>query len=191
MIADAKRASLYDWHLPDEMLVIVDSLHNDLGRQALLRPGTEYREAFVAARFAKHRSSERVRLLRAGSRPTPDFSVLLDEAEHWFETTEADRPGRKRDLEYSEENHFDGFENIPDEHWVEPDAYLAVIQERCAQKAAKGYDKCDGLIIWSNAFPISNWDHLDENWWKLAAAPAQGAFPEVWRHFQSKFSRIY
>lgn len=191
MIAETMRASLYEWHPPVEMLTILDSLGGDLGRLALLRPGTEYREAFVAARFAKYRSSERVRLLRPSSIPTPDFAIVLDGFEYWFETTEADRPGRKRDLEYAKEDHSDAFESVPDELWVEPDTYLTIIQERCTKKAAKSYEKCDGLIIWSNAFPISDQESLDGDWWKLATSPALGAFPEIWRHIQSKFSRIY
>jgi hypothetical protein len=191
MIGETARASLYEWHTPDDMIIMADSLGDNLGRHALLRPGTEYREAFVAARFAKFRRGDLVRLLRPDTCPTPDFAIRLDGSELWFETTEADRQGRKRDLEYAEENYSQSIERIPDEEWVEPNAYLRVIQERCTKKAAKGYERCDGLIIWSNAFPIANLDAMDLAWWQRALRPASIAFSEVWYHARNRFMRAF
>ena len=180
----------FEWHSPQALLAGAESLGAKLGHMAMRRPGTAYREAFVASRFAKHRGSELVRLLPPRKRPTPDFALKLAGEELWYETTEVDRPGRKRGLEYADESSGNLVEQIPDEHWVEPDAYQAVIHERCVQKASKRYDKCDGLIIWSNAFPIGNEDQLNTEWWIHAIRAAQGSFPEVWRHFRGEFSRI-
>ena len=118
---------------------------------------------------------------------TPDFAILLQGEERWYETTEADRPGRKRGAETFSET----IQHIQDDEWVEPEAYLNIIRERTASKARKSYEKCEGLIIWSNAFPIAREHEIDEAWWKLAAEPARAAFPEIWNHFKDRFSRIF
>lgn len=162
-----------------------------LGRHAMRRAGAAFRESFIASRFAAHRKADAVRLLRPRKQATPDFAIMLNQVEAWYETTEADRPGRKRMDEYASDDQQAGVEHIPDDHWVEPDTYADVINVLTTRKGQKSYDKCDGLIIWSNAFPIAQQDQLNERWWQEAARPAQTAFPEVWCHFQDQFSRIF
>ena len=184
-------SSFSSWQSPAEMKAAADLLGNALGRYALMQAGVLFREAFVASRFAAHRHAETVRLLPPRLEPTPDFAILVNGAERWYETTEADRPGRQRGQEYKRPDSLDRLEWISEDQWVEPETYLEVIRQRTASKAAKAYDKCDGLIIWSNAFPISQEELLDHAWWKSAAEPAQTAFPEVWCHFKSRFKRVY
>lgn len=181
--------SPFEWQLPERMASSVDALREDLGHQAMLRPGREYREAFIAARFALHRNAELVRLIVPKAEPTPDFAIQLAGQELWFETTEVDRPGRRRGEEYK-----DGVPQttqlVPGNEWVTPEEYLAVIGTAVLAKARKAYEKCDGLIIWSNAFPISDWDSLTDDWWAVAARPAISAFDEVWRHHRGEFRQI-
>jgi hypothetical protein len=191
MAIPADLSFLYNWHSPGAMKAATNSLADTLGTAALMQAGYLYREAFVASRFAAHRSAEAVRLLPPRQGPTPDFAILLEGVESWYETTEADRPGRTRGSEYKRAQPQQRVEQIPDDHWVEPEVYLAVVRQRAAAKAAKAYDNCDGLIIWSNAFPIAQEERLDLDWWRQATEPARTAFPEVWYHFKNRFNRIY
>lgn len=96
--------SLYDWQTPATLVKKTDFLQKSLGRQALLRGGTAYREAYIAGKFANHVNSDLVKLLVPRTQPTPDFALRIGADELWFESTEADRPSRKRNLEYTEPN---------------------------------------------------------------------------------------
>lgn len=177
---------LFAWQTPAEMRAIAELLSQQLGWGALKRAGTAFREAFVACRFAEHRSADAVRLLKAAQTPTPDFAIRLANEERWYETTEADRPGRTR----GNEPPLQSIQMIPDSDWVEPEDYLGVIQARAKRKARRAYSRCNGLIIWSNAFPIAKEHQLDRRWWETAVEPAAEAFEEVWVHFKSEFRQI-
>ena len=179
-------AKLHEWQSPSRMQLFLEAMASQLQGQVLTRQGRDYREAFVACRFAKMRGAIKVRLLAPnGLSPTPDFAVIIDENELWYETTETDRPGRKR----GDEDHTptDKVVMIPDDDWTDPQEYFTLVQQRVQRKAAKTYAKCDGLIIWSNAFPVKTDFKLTPDWWRGAAQSAIGEFTEVWVHQKSEF----
>ena len=92
---------LFDWQSPALMQARVEELSRLLGNDAMQRKGRPFREAYVAARFAARTDQEKVRLLREEqNRTTPDFAVGSGNFVRRYETTEADVPGRKRQLEY-------------------------------------------------------------------------------------------
>lgn len=66
-----------------------------------------------------------------------------------------------------------------------------MVEQRVTAKAEKHYHKCDGLIIFSNAFPIEREEALNADWWSNAAGAARSKFAEVWVHKSGKFSRIF
>ena len=170
------------------MRLAAEAHSNALGSDSLKRRGKDFREAFVASRFASVRGASRVRLLEPlNNQPTPDFAISLGISELWFETTEIDRPGRRR----GDEPPLEGCEHVLEEEWVTPEAYRDEVTQRVRSKAAKNYLKCDGLVIWSNAFPIERQDELTETWWADAATPAKGAFSEVWVHFRQSWTQLY
>jgi hypothetical protein len=178
-------ATFYDWQPPNDML-LRNKLHGiELGKRALERIGRDFRESFVAAHFAKHREADAVRLLRPHNTATPDFAIRLGDSEHWYEITEADRPGRRR-----------GQENLPtvpqlveDHEWTTSDAYFEIVLARAEKKACKTYARCDGLIIYDNAWPITDREAMTRAWWLKATAPARAVFPEVWRA-SDRFERL-
>lgn len=170
---------LFAWQSPEQMLLNAETVRSTLGILAIHRQGQDFREAYVASRFAQMRQADAVRLLQPLSdQPTPDFAVKISSCELWFETTEADRPGRKR----GDEDHRPICvpRPIPDKHWVLPDDYQIQVSERALSKASKRYDRCDGLIVWSNAWPIDNQQTLTPQWRQDACRPAKHAFSEVW-----------
>lgn len=69
-------------------------------------------------------------------------------------------------------------------------AYSEEIDRLCRQKSSKNYDKCDGLIINSNAFGILDEQLMDEDWWLLSTRAAHTRFEQVWRFHRSAFARI-
>ena len=92
--------SLYEWQTPDEMATRVEELGSILGNDAMQRRGRDYREGYIAARFAKTAEQDGVRLLRETSEgTTPDFEVRKANDVRRYETTEADVPGRRRQEE--------------------------------------------------------------------------------------------
>jgi hypothetical protein len=181
-------SAFFEWQTPTALEVMVAALGERLGRQALLQQGQLFREAFVANRFAAERAAECVRLLRPRTAPTPDFSIRLEGRECWYETTETDRPRRRRGLEYKAEE--PALRTVADDAWTDPDAYFGVVRGAATKKAAKVYSKCDGLIIWSNAFPIANEESIDAAWWLRATEPAHAAFLEVWIHHDGAFKQL-
>lgn len=186
----ALESSLYDWQTSAILVAKSDTLRVSLGNQALLREGAVFREAYIAGKFADHVNADFVRLLRPQERPTPDFALQIDEAELWFESTEADRPSRKRNLEYSQPEGVQSVRSLTEDEWVDQSAYSEEIDRLCRQKASKRYDKCDGLIINSNAFGIIDEHLIDEAWWRRSTRAAHSRFGEVWRFHQSAFSQI-
>ena len=182
--------SLFDWQTPSEFVTKADGLRASLGKQALFKKGIEYREAYIAGKFANHVSSDSVKLLRTRPVPTPDFAVRHCGIEFWFESTEADRPSRKRNLEYSFASSPESIRFLKDDEWVSQSEYSAEIDRLCRQKSEKIYDKCDGLILNSNAFGIIDEHLMDEAWWRLATQAALSRFDEVWAFHRSNFLRI-
>ena len=181
---------LYNWQVPGTLVAQADKLRDSLGKQALFREGTSFREAYIAGKFGIHLGADFVRLLRPGSQPTPDFALQFEESELWFESTEADRPSRKRNLEYLESTTLEGTRLLRDDEWVDQSIYAREIDRLCRQKSAKNYGKCDGLIINSNAFGIIGEELMDEEWWRKSASTALVNFDQVWRFHRSTFERI-
>lgn len=146
---------------------------------ALRRPGKKFREAYVACRFAAFRRASAVRLLpERDTIETPDFALKIGSNEQCFEITEADRPGRRR----GDEDHSSLTRPVlvPDDEWTDPLEYQELVSHRVRKKAAKNYDECQGLLVWSNAWPIAKDKMLNTEWWQAACRPAANVFAEVW-----------
>jgi hypothetical protein len=174
------RPDFLEWMQPDAMASSVSVWSDELGNRALRGGvGQDYRDAFVAARFSIGRA-ERVRMLRTNVERTPDFAIFASGVESWFEITEADRPMRKRNLEYPV-----GVEPtqelVPyqDHEWTDPDDYLPLIKERVAKKVAQDYARCDGLILVSNAFPVARPHEMTSAWWRDGTSAARSRFSQV------------
>ena len=169
--------SLYEWQSPDEMSARVDELGRLLGNDVMQRRGRDYREAYIAARFAKTSEQDSVRLLRErNDETTPDFEVRKAGQISRYETTEADVPGRKRQLEYRD----------PRPPGVEPmnftslNAMVTQMRKVAGKKAAKVYRDCTGLVIHLNP-PMFSFDPaFRTDQMREATEPAAAAFEEVW-----------
>lgn len=181
----------FSWMAPSEMLRLTEVNAIQLGDRAMWKEGQAFRDAFVASRFAILRAAEKVRLLspRYGQ-ATPDFAILVDNAEQWFEVTEADRAGRKRQNEYQ-----GGFRDVPvrllaEEEWTNANAYKCVVQSLVTKKASKAYDRCRGLIVWSNAFGIIDDEKITQKWWSQACESGWRSFEEIWVHHRDVFHKV-
>lgn len=185
---------LFEWQRPEQMYARAEGLRLELGPMALRRSGKRFREAYAASRFARFRGADEIRLLaERGQEVTPDFEMRIGGVAHRFEITEADRPGRRRGAE--DHSPITRLVPVQDDEWVEPDKYQTVVSCRAHAKAAKRYDSCQGLVIWSNAWPIADEEKLTLDWWRCACEPARGAFREVWVgmdvELQDVFQRIF
>jgi hypothetical protein len=169
--------ALFEWQPPTLMQDRVEKLGQALGNDAMQRRGRAFREAFVAARFALRTEQEEVSLLReVNDETTPDFAVRSNGLIARYETTEADIPGRKRQLEYRD----------PRPPGVEPmvftslDVMVERMREITGKKAAKTYSDCRGLIVHLNP-PMFSFNPMfrTENM-RIATEPAAQAFEEVW-----------
>lgn len=194
MANDGSEFDLFVWQNPEGLRAKAGLMRTRLRHLALRNAGRDFREAYVAARFAGHRQASHVRLLPPRQTiPTPDFAIKVGGAELLFETTESDRPGRKRGAEEFDAG--DILRAIPDHHWVCPAEYLDLVRQRVQSKAGKAYDKCNGLLVWSNAFPIADEEPLTIDWWRDACLPARDAFAEVWvgrnRELEDAFLRVF
>jgi uncharacterized protein (DUF885 family) len=86
----------FEWQDPQNLLKLSQQHGGEL-ESCLGNRAREFREGFIAARFAVQLRADRVRLLRTeDTAPTPDFAVRLANKELWYEITEVDRPERKR-----------------------------------------------------------------------------------------------
>lgn len=168
---------LFEWQPPYCMQERVDALAEMLGNDAMQRKGKPFREAWVAARFARRTDQEEVRLLREEQTgTTPDFAVRSGNVARRYETTEADVPGRKRQLEY----------RVPMPAGVEPmimtslDAMVEQMRLVTSRKAAKQYTDCAGLVVHLNPPMFSFNPAFRTDSMRLATEPAANAFREVW-----------
>ncbi len=177
----------YEWQHPERLAESAELMRTQLAGLSMRGPGKDFREAFVAAKFAKVREADAVKLLqtRHGT-PTPDFAIRMGTNELWFETTEADRLGRKRGAE----DQAPGVREFLESEWVTASDYHSVVCQRVQTKTQKSYDKCDGLIVWSNAFPLADPDELTADWWCSAVTSAEGVFGEVWVHHSGAFTQL-
>lgn len=170
-------ALLYEWQTPSLMQERVDQLSTLLGNDAMQRRGRAFREAYVAARFAARTNHRLVRLLQeTNDGTTPDFAVRTGQIVKRYETTEADVPGRKRQLEY----------RVPRPPKVEPmlftslDAMVVQMRQVAANKASKTYADCSGLVIHLNPPMFSFNPKFRKDQMREATEPAAQAFGEVW-----------
>ena len=155
----------------------VNVLAEMLGNDAMQRRGKPFREAWVAARFALRTAQEEVRLLREEQNgTTPDFAVRTGNIVTRYETTEADVPGRKRQLEYRT--------SLP--AGVEPmiftslDAMIEQMRMITSRKAAKTYTDCAGLVVHLNPPMFSFNPEFRTQSMRAATEPAAKSFREVW-----------
>ena len=166
---------LFEWQPPELMQERVDVLAELLGNDAMQRRGKAFREAWVAARFAYRADQEEVRLLREEQNgTTSDFAVRSGNVTRRYETTEADVPGRKRQLEY----------RSPVPAGVQPMIMTSldaiVEQMRLITSRKKRYMDCAGLVVHLNPPMFSFNPEFRTESMRLATEPASIAFREVW-----------
>jgi hypothetical protein len=156
MSAEALIASLYHWQSPDEMSARVDALGDLLGNDAM---------------------QHNVRLLQeTNDGVTPDVEVRRGDHCNRYETTEADVPGRRRQLEYRD----------PTPPGVEPMIFTSLnvmvphIQALVRKKASKPYRDCTGLVLHLNPPAFSFEPSFRATQMREATEPAAAAFNEVW-----------
>lgn len=176
-IEDQIIASLYEWQSPDEMGAAVDRLAGLLGDDVMQRRGRAFREGFLAARFARTAKQDAVRLLQeANDEVTPDFEVRTGDIAKKYETTEADVPGWKRQLEYRNPRPA-GIEQMI---FTPLDEMVGHMKLLTAKKAEKAYRDCTGLVVYLNPPAFSFDPMFRESQMKEATEPAARAFDEVW-----------
>jgi len=181
----------FDWRSPTELGRLKDEHRASLGNRAMSGAGQTYRDAHVAARFSQHRNADFVRLLKTrSSQATPDFALLLAGSEQRFEITEADRPERRRTLEYRDETFPNEARLLTEDEWTSASEYKAVVRAIVLKKSAKIYDSCHGLIVWSNAFGITDDEAITSQWWSDACASGRKSFKEIWVHHRDRFEQI-
>lgn len=146
------------------------------------------RDARIAARFARARNIEKVRLVADS---WPDFIVSLDDREEAFEAVEADVPGRKRDEEYRKlqklENRGESTATYhPEEEWLTPSEAADLLAQAASKKVAKGYQPGSGLVIYLN--PTEYGIHHDEivGIMSESTAAAKDSFESVWVLWKGK-----
>ena len=177
----------FAWQPAESLLARSQSDYDWLGESWKRRVGRDFREAFIAARFANFVGAEAVKLLAPnGNRPTPDFAIKLQSSEFWYETTEIDRRDRRR----GSESPLKGPLQVPPSEWVTTADLLEVLRERSAAKARKDYVKCDGLVIYDNAWPLSDPENQTPDWWRSGTTEARARFSEVWSFDGTTFALI-
>ena len=161
----------FRWCVPTELKRLVEADRIALGIRAMSGAGQNYRDGYVAARFAQYRAADRVRLIEPRfGQATPDFSLLFGEIEQRFEITEADRLGRRRTEEYQSELLLTETRLLGEEEWTTAFDYRTVVKAIVRNKSVKCYDDCHGLIVWSNAFGIADDEAITPSWWSEACA---------------------
>lgn len=151
--------------------------------------GQKFRDGHVACRFAQFREADKVRLLKPRfGQPTPDFALLFGETEQRFEITETGRPDRRRTAEYRTELLMPRL--LEEDEWTNTTEYRAVIETIVRKKSAEPYDDCHELIVWSNAFGISDDEAITPEWWSQVCALGWESFREIWVHHRDVFEQV-
>ena len=184
------------WMTPPDMLALASRVGHELARNCDIRSqrGKTFREAFMAASFAQHRHAQAVKLLPETGQPTPDFALRLDGRELIFENTEADNPLVHRNEAYETTcRQFElGAPYIsPTPVMIAPAAYAAEITRLVAQKCAKRYKRCNGLLLRSNTTWITGLEDPPLAWWRAACAQADHHFEESWVFHHRHFFRLF
>lgn len=183
--------SYFRWCSPTEFERLNDAHRIALGSRAMSGVGQKYRDGHVASRFAQYCEADRVRLLEPRfGQSTPDFALLFGEVEQRFEITEADRPGRRRTEEYRNELFTKETRLLNDDEWTTAIDYKAVIEAIVRKKSTKRYDNCYGLIVWSNAFGITDDEEISPAWWSEACTSGWDSFREIWVHHRGRFEQV-
>ena len=149
------RGWLSEWRRPARMSAYVDEVINALGSADLFtQGGLEFvRDAWNAAKFARGRQAEKVRLV---ADKWPDFEIAIDGVTERFEAIEADLPNRRRGDEYREAaaNAARGESLVRDdpvEDWIaRAELVPTVLADACRRKLSKNYSGWVGLVIYLN-----------------------------------------
>jgi len=174
---------------PDQLLAHVSDVTTILEDNFFLQSGLAFiRDAYTAAKFAKQRGAQSVRLC-AGTRP--DFEMTLDGITQLFEVTEADLPGRTRGKEYR-----DALGQPPKlvhveqlEMFQNACAIPGALEDRATLKAGKSYDPSWSLVILLN-IPTYGVAIAEVESIMTAATEAAGkAFSEVWVMWNGRLYR--
>jgi hypothetical protein len=164
------------------MLDLVDELHKVTGSTMLMQAGLEFaRNAWIAARFAKLRGADEVRLWPEAR---PDFEMKLSGTYELFEAIEADEPDRRRGDEYRllhSRTGESGIEYDPEEDVIaRADKAQAMLERAASRKASGNYDPSCGLVILLNLSEFGWRQREVEACMASATAPAKDCFREVW-----------
>src|SRR5438309_1865601 len=136
---------------PHAMLELVDELHRITGSMMLVQAGLDFaRDSWAAARFAKLRRADEVRLW---PEDRPDFEMKVNGTHELFEVVEAVEPNRRRGAEYKLFHTRlrageDGVEHDPVENWVtRANKAHGMLESAALRKASGHYDRSWGLVI--------------------------------------------
>lgn len=186
-LTDAERASwrtrLEQAMAPDDMVNLVEDLQDVLGGHMFVQAGLAFvRDAWTAARFARARDADAVRLW-PGDRP--DCELTFQGRRELFEVVEADQPGRKRSDEYRElirrRERGEIEEAELDDDWHLRAAMAPeMLRYAAAAKSAKGYDPEVGLIIHLNLMEYGFASQEVKAAMRPSTAVAKNIFREVW-----------
>lgn len=132
------------------------------------------------------RGADAVRLLapKQGC-STPDFAIKVGPRELLYESTEIDRPGRRR----GDEQQITTVTQVPESDYVSAEVYAAVLRNPSGKKAVKDYNRCDGVIIYDNA-DVEDRDLSTPHWWAENTQAARARFAVVWCFHSEVFRQI-
>ena len=164
----AESALCYEWQSPEDLKDRSDRLNALLHWRG--NPAQEFREAYIASRFAIMRGAAWVRLLTPGATPTPDFEMQIGADVLRYETTEASIPEALNPASQQASGVI--FTTLV--------RLTESIGQVSAKKATKPYIQCRGLVIYLSAPPF--FFNPTERWTLLldASCAAAIAFREVW-----------
>lgn len=182
------RADLEIWQAPDVLSLMVDSMMDEIGSEALFnQAGLAFlRDAWVAAKFAKAPGGDQVRL---SSGEWPDFEVRTASQVALFESTEADDPQRRRGEEYREDI---GARDDPFEAWIDRvNKTPEWIRRVTLKKATKGYSGKANLVVYLNMTEYGARQRQVEQCFKDATSSAAAKFASVWVLWKEKAYKVW
>lgn len=176
------------WNSPAAVDGILAEARKHLGPECFFRQaGLMFlRDAWIGARFGAARKALEVRLVPD---EWPDFELRFSSSTEQFEATEADHPGRRRGLEYSEA---EGLIHYPEEDWQkaanDASRWLSLA---CRRKIEKAYSSKVGLVIYLNLMEFGTHRTTVESSIPAATSCAKASFNSVWVLWQNRIYRAW
>lgn len=147
------------WRSPSATDQALRVLSNRIGDHLIDHPRAGWaRTAWVAARYARERAVEAVRICAVDP---PDFEVRFwNGVIHRCEAVEVVRPGRRRGDELWHTRNrpwlYDVPVSFPETDWIDHDEALAAVDEQVMRKVAKDYAEQFVLVVYVNLGFVKN-----------------------------------